>query len=224
MLIDNNLGHMAKDILFADSVDRVAEVMRKHPQGDGELTLERIVPGVAAVRIDAAIELTETTLEPSVSDDFAPLRALAMLRVDEVSHVLAVPERDEMPREERDRLRDEFLSSPEGKDFASNSDEAWAASPAIDSAPTTSTGARCVGARWSSSCSWPTGFRGRCSPTKVCSNAFRRRSTPGCGSRAERRTRPIGRSTRLEGRSHAGATRWSSAAAIRRLAARRGSS
>ena len=123
---------MAKDILFADSVDRVAEVMRKHPQGDGELTLERIVPGVAAGRIDAAIELTETTLEPSVSDDFAPLRALAMLRVDEVSHVLAVPERDEMPREERDRLRDEFLSSPEGKDFASNSDEAWAASPAID--------------------------------------------------------------------------------------------
>jgi hypothetical protein len=35
VLIDNNLGHMAKDILLADSIDRVAEVMRKHPRGDG---------------------------------------------------------------------------------------------------------------------------------------------------------------------------------------------
>ena len=87
--------------------------MRKHPRGDGGLTLERIAPGVAAGRIGAAIELTEMTLDPPVSDDYARLRALAMLRVDEVSHVVAVPERDEMPHEERDRLRDEFLSAPE---------------------------------------------------------------------------------------------------------------
>ena len=40
VLIDNNLGVMAKDILLADSIDRVAEVMREHPRGDGELTLE----------------------------------------------------------------------------------------------------------------------------------------------------------------------------------------
>jgi hypothetical protein len=132
VLIDNNLGHMAKDILLADSIDRVAEVMGKHPRSDGELTLERIAPGVAVGRIDAAIELTEMTLDPPVSDDYARLRGLAMLRVDEVSHVVAVPERDEMPHKERDRLRDEFLSAPEGKDFASDSDEAWAASLAID--------------------------------------------------------------------------------------------
>ncbi len=132
VLIDNNLGVMAKDILLADSIDRVAEVMRKHPRGDGELTLERIAPGVAAGRIAAAIELTEMTLDPPVSDDYARLRALAMLRADEVSHFVAVPERDEMPHEERDRLRDEFLSSPEGKDFASDGDEAWAVSLAID--------------------------------------------------------------------------------------------
>jgi len=132
VLIDNNLGHMAKDILLADSIDRVEEVMRKHARGDGELKLERIAPGLAAGRIGAAIELTEMTLDPPVSDDYARLRALAMLRVDEVSHVVAVPERDEMPHEERDRLRDEFLSSPEGKDFASDGDEAWAVSLAID--------------------------------------------------------------------------------------------
>ena len=132
VLIDNNLDHMAKDILLADSIDRVAEVMRKHPERGGELTLEPIAPGVAAGRIHAAIELTEMTLDPPVSDDYARSRALAMLRADEVSNVVAVPERDEMPHEERDRLRDEFLSSPEGKDFASDGDEAWAASLAID--------------------------------------------------------------------------------------------
>lgn len=103
-----------------------------HPRGDGELTLERIAPGVAAGRIDAAIELTEMTLDPPVSDDYARLRALARLRVDEVSHFVPVPERDELPHEERDRLRDEFLSSPEGKDFAPDSDEVWAMSLAID--------------------------------------------------------------------------------------------
>lgn len=72
------------------------------------------------------------TLDPPVADDYARLRGLALLRVDEVSHFEPVPERDEMPREEHDRFRDEFLSSLEGKDFASDSDEAWAASLAID--------------------------------------------------------------------------------------------
>ena len=132
VLIDNNLGVMAKDILLADSIDRVAEVMRKHPRRDGELTLERITPGVAAGRIDAAIALTEMTLEPPVADDYARLRGLALLRVDEVSHFEPVPERDEMPSEERDVLRDEFLASPEGRDFAPDGDDAWAASLAIN--------------------------------------------------------------------------------------------
>ncbi len=132
VLIDNNLDHMAKDILLADSIDRVADAMREHPRGDGELTLERIAPGVAAGRIGAAIELTDMTLDPPVSDDYTRLRALAMLRVDEVSHVVAVPEREELPYEERDRRRDEFLSSPEGKDFAPDSDEAYTASLAIN--------------------------------------------------------------------------------------------
>jgi hypothetical protein len=132
VLVDNNLGAMAKDILLADSIDRVAEVMRRNPRRDGDLKLERIEPGVAAGRIDAAIALTEMTLDPPVADDYARLRALAMLRVDEVSNVKPVPERDEYPYDERDRLRDEFLAAPEGKDFAPDGDEAYTASLAIN--------------------------------------------------------------------------------------------
>jgi hypothetical protein len=72
------------------------------------------------------------TLEPPVADDYARLRGLARLRVDEVSQFEPVPERDEMPSEERDLLRDEFLASSEGRDFAPDGDDAWAASLAIN--------------------------------------------------------------------------------------------
>jgi hypothetical protein len=132
VLIDNNLGAMAKDVLLADSIDRVAEVMRKHPRKDGALRLERIEPGVAAGRIHAALELTDMTLDPPVSDDYARLRSMALLRADEAPEYKPVPERDEMPYDERDRLRDEFLASPEGDQFAPDSDEAWTASLAIN--------------------------------------------------------------------------------------------
>ena len=81
--IDNNLGLMATDILLADSIDRVAEVMREHPQLDGALALERVAPGVAAGQIHTAIELTDMTLDPPVSEEYAPLRAMALLRADE---------------------------------------------------------------------------------------------------------------------------------------------
>ncbi len=133
VLIDNNLGGMAKDILLADSIDRVAAVMRKHPDESGELTLERIEPGVAAGRIHAAIDLTDMTLDPPVAEDYAWLRALTLIGADEAPNYAPVPEeRDEMPHDERDRLRDEFLASPEGKEFAPDSNEAWAVSLAID--------------------------------------------------------------------------------------------
>ncbi len=130
--IDNNLGVMAKDLLLADSIDRVAEVMRRHPREDGALRLEPVDPAVAAVKIDAAMDLTEMTLDPPVSEDYAGLRALAMLRADEAPGGAPLEDREEMPTAERDALRDEFLASPEGRDFAPDGDEAFAVSLAID--------------------------------------------------------------------------------------------
>jgi len=130
--IDNNLGVMAKDILLADSIDRVAEAMRRNPRDDGELRLEQIDPAVAAAEIHAAMDLTEMTLDPPVSDDYAGLRALAMLRADEAPGGAMATQREEMPAEDRDALRDEFLASPEGRAFASDGDEAFVVSLAID--------------------------------------------------------------------------------------------
>jgi hypothetical protein len=130
--IDNNLGRMAKDILLADSIDRVAEVLRGKPAEGGELSLDRIEPAAAAAEIHAAIELTEMIWDAPVSEDYAALRALAMLRADEVPGVTSLPEREEMSVAERDDLREEFLSSPEGRGFATDGDEAFAVSLAID--------------------------------------------------------------------------------------------
>jgi hypothetical protein len=130
--IDNNLGVMAKDIMLADSIDRVAEVMRRNPPDDGELRLEQIDMAVAAAEIRAAMELTEMTLAPPVSDDYAGLRALAMLRADEAPGGAVATQREELPAEERDALRDAFLASPEGRPFAPDGDEAFVVSLAID--------------------------------------------------------------------------------------------
>ena len=130
--IDNNLGRMAKDILLADSIDRVAEVMRGNPAGGGELSLDRIEPAAAAAEIHAAMELTEMTWDAPVSEDYAALRALAMLRADEVPGVTSLAEREEMSVAERDVLRERFLASPEGRGFARDGDEAFAVSLAVD--------------------------------------------------------------------------------------------
>jgi hypothetical protein len=133
VMIDSNFGMMAKDILPADSIDAIAEVVVRNDREHGwELALERIAPGVAAGRIQAAIELTDMTLDPPVTDEFAPFRAMALLRARGTPGLVAAPEQPEMANEERERLLNEFLSSPEGQGLGPDSAEAHAASLAID--------------------------------------------------------------------------------------------
>jgi hypothetical protein len=132
VLVDNNLGGMATDVLIADSIGRVAEVMREHRQPDSDLTLQRIPPGVAAGRIRAALELTDMTWDPPVSEDFAALRALALMRADEAPGYVVAGQRPEMSGAQRARLRDEFLGAPEGRSFEPDSEEAYDVSLAIE--------------------------------------------------------------------------------------------
>lgn len=132
VLIDNNLGGMAKDVLLAESIDEVTAVMRANPGGDaGELLLERIEPGVAAGLIGEAIKLTDMTWDPPVAEDYWAGRAVALLRADQTPGAVRPEERPEMPEAERDALRDEFLASAEGDGFAPDGDEAWVAVLAI---------------------------------------------------------------------------------------------
>jgi hypothetical protein len=72
------------------------------------------------------------TFDPPVTEDYAALRALAVLRADEVAQFASLPEQEDLSQAERDALREEFLSSDEGRGFAPDGDEAFAASLAID--------------------------------------------------------------------------------------------
>ena len=130
--IDNNLGVMAKDVLLADSIDAVTNVLESNPQDDGELRIEPVDPPLAAAEICAALERTDMTLGAPVSEDFAALRALAILRTDQTPVLATVPVRDELEIADRDALREEFLASPEGREFEPESDEADAIRLAID--------------------------------------------------------------------------------------------
>jgi hypothetical protein len=133
VLIDRNLGGLAKDVLLAESIEQVADVMGRYSTGEeAEPELEQIEPGVAAGLIGAAITRTDMTWDPPVDEDFWSGRALALLRAEQTPGVVEPPEPTELSSEERDTLREEFLSSPEGREFARDGEEVWVASLAID--------------------------------------------------------------------------------------------
>jgi hypothetical protein len=134
VLIDRNLGGLAKDVLLTESIDQVAGVIGRVSTGEegAEPALEQIEPGVAAGLIQEAIARTDMTWDPPVAEDFWSGRALALLRADLTPAAVEPPDPTELSAEERDRLRDEFLASPEGREFTPDSDEAWVASLAID--------------------------------------------------------------------------------------------
>jgi hypothetical protein len=130
--IDNNLGVIAKDILLADSIAAVERVTREHPPRDERLTLEPVAAGVAAGQVHAAIELADMTLGLDVGQEFAELRAVALMLADRAWGYEAIGERPAVEQEERDRLLDELLSSPEGFGIARDSDETFVVGLAID--------------------------------------------------------------------------------------------
>ena len=133
VVIDNNLGGMATDVLLlAESLERVEQIVRDRARPDREVTLERMAPGIAAGRIHAAVELTDMTWNPAVSEDYLDLRALAVRRGDETPGYVPATESPEISRAERDALMEEFLDSPDAEGFAADGEEAYAVSLAID--------------------------------------------------------------------------------------------
>jgi hypothetical protein len=129
--IDHNLGGMAKDILLAHSIASVEEAIAREP-GHGRMVLEPISPQEACARIHDAMELTDMTLEAPVSEDYASLRALALLRAAELPGPLVEVGDVECSQDEREALLENFLASPEATAFDAAGDEAFIATLAID--------------------------------------------------------------------------------------------
>jgi hypothetical protein len=131
--IDRNLGGIAKDLLLADSIETVRRVIKISPPHDGEVVLEAIDEGEACERVHRAMELTDMTFGAPVGEDYAPLRAIALLRADELRP--APPGEDpevEVSAAERERLLADFLASPEHGTIGAVSDQAEVVRLAID--------------------------------------------------------------------------------------------
>jgi hypothetical protein len=134
VLVDNNLGGIAKDIIAGADLDRLVEALGKASEFDdeaGELRLEEIDLAEAATRCREALWRTAHTLDPPVAEDFgSQVAALA-------AHLKALPGEDhfeveEIPEDEREAAFDGFLASPEAKPFHGNEDVADLAKLAVD--------------------------------------------------------------------------------------------
>lgn len=130
--IDNNLGVIAKDLVLAESIDQIEQTMAASPPDIGEIVLEPIDPVEAGARIRAAMELTDMTIDAPVGEDYAALRALAILRADELPGGEVDISRPELSMHERDALLSDFLAAPEADGIEEGTDAAEVARLAID--------------------------------------------------------------------------------------------
>jgi hypothetical protein len=134
VLVDNNLGGIAKDIIAGADLDRLVEALGEASEADdgaGELRLEEIDLAEAAARCREALWRTAHTLDPPVGDDFkSQVAALA-------AHLKVLPgedhfEAEEIPDAERDAAFEGFLASAEAKPFHESEDAVDLARLAID--------------------------------------------------------------------------------------------
>lgn len=114
--IDHNLGSTAYDVLLADSIDLVAELFAEHsdPQAAEEMRIEELDPADGAGLVLEAIEMTDHYLDPPVKEEYADHRALALQWSTGIEGgPRRPPEPTPIGEEERTRLLESFLHSPE---------------------------------------------------------------------------------------------------------------
>lgn len=134
VLIDHNLGGIAKDIIVGPTVAELTEAFASVPEekaGSGELKIEEIALDEAAARCREAVWRTEHTMEPPVAEDFKPqVTAVA-------AHLRLLPgeethEPEEVSESARRAALDGFLASPEAEPFGDDEDVADLARLATD--------------------------------------------------------------------------------------------
>lgn len=130
--VDVNLGGLAKGLLLGGSIDELQQVLDSSPPDDGEIVLERIDPAEAGARIRAAMELTDLTLQAPVGEDYADLRALALLRAGSLPPTDADFAAPELSEADRTTLLGDFLAAPEGRGAQDTDDAEEVARLAVD--------------------------------------------------------------------------------------------
>ena len=114
--IDHNLGGLVKDAFLAGPLDEIRSKLSPRAHNGVGLALRKLDLAEARARIDAALYMLDHTYDPPVDDDVNALRGLIDGRVRQLPDGFELPEDEmEISVEERERLRAEFLASPEGQ-------------------------------------------------------------------------------------------------------------
>ncbi|MEV0284461.1 DUF1841 family protein [Kribbella sp. NPDC050820] len=134
VLVDfNHLGGWAKDILLAEDVESMLELMREGAADASQtMYLKQIDPGEARGLLESAFAATDSTWQPEVSDEFVELRALALSRLKVLPEPPEPTESAEPGDGERAEIVQEFLASPEAADLPSVGDPEYCARLIVD--------------------------------------------------------------------------------------------
>lgn len=131
VLIDNNLGRLAKDFFVGASLEEIARLAADQ-ETDHPIQLSPLGLDAAATQIAAAVQLTDEILDPPVADDYWSFRALIDARLRVLPQAGETPAVPEVSIEERERLVQAFRASDEGARFATDQEALDVVSLAID--------------------------------------------------------------------------------------------
>jgi hypothetical protein len=116
VLVDHNLGGIVKDVFCAPRAERTVEAIRLAHAEDGPMSvLEEVPPEQARVRLERAMDATESAWEPPVGDNARRLWALTRARVACLPVGAAPPFPQTVGERERTALVAEFLDSPQAR-------------------------------------------------------------------------------------------------------------
>jgi hypothetical protein len=135
VLIDHNLGGIAKDLLVGPTLGEIEDSLASAPTeagGTGELRLEDVELAEAAARSREALWRTERTLDPPISDDFNAQAAAVAAHLRTLPDEGEVQEPEEIGDSQRQAVLDRFLASPEAAPFRAREELADLAMMAID--------------------------------------------------------------------------------------------
>jgi hypothetical protein len=111
VLVDRNLGGIAKDIGIAERPEEVLDVWRRNP----EFSVEPIDEAEAAGRIRAAVEVWRLFVDPPAGEDVPALIPLVLGRLRGLPDTWEPEPEREWSEEEREELVGAFLGSPEAR-------------------------------------------------------------------------------------------------------------
>jgi Domain of unknown function (DUF1841) len=117
VLVDHNLGGIAKDVYCTLEVDEVIAQSRQGAAQDPMTVFENLPPQRARAILEDAFAATDVTLDPPVGEDFESIRALALSRIRALPAPDDAEEQSDYDDEARAAIAAEFLASAAARDL-----------------------------------------------------------------------------------------------------------